>query len=63
MTHAEYRDAIKKLGLSQARAAKFLGVTVRTSQGYALGERPVPEAIAKLLCLMIWHVLTPEEVE
>lgn len=53
MTPNQYRAAIEKLGLSQVRAAAFLGVSPRTSQGYALGEYPVPEAIAKLLRLMI----------
>jgi len=63
MTPDQYKKAIKKLGLSQERAGEFLGVSPRTSQGYALGEYPVPEAIAKLLRLMTRLDLTPEEVK
>lgn len=62
MTKNQYRAAIKRLGLSQVRAAAFLGVSPRTSQGYALGEYPVPEAVAKLLRLMVRLGLSPDEV-
>jgi len=62
MTPNQYKKAIEALGLSQVRAGEFLGVSPRTSQGYALGEYPVPEAIAKLLRLMIKLKLTPEDV-
>lgn len=62
MTPDQYRDAIARLGLSQVRAARFLGVAPRTSQGYALGEYPVPEAIAKLLRLMVRLNLDPSKV-
>lgn len=53
MTSQEYRDAIEALGLSQLAAAPFLGISPRTSQGYALGEYPVPKAIAMLLDLLV----------
>lgn len=62
MTPNQYRSAIDKLGLSQVRAAAFLGVSPRTSQGYALGESPVPEPVAKLLRLMIRLGLKPDDV-
>lgn len=62
MTPAQYRKAIDTLGLSQVRAGEFFGVSGRTSQGYALGEYPVPEAIAKLLRLMVKLGLKPEDV-
>jgi hypothetical protein len=62
MTPNQYRSAIEKLGLSQVRAAAFLGVAPRTSQGYALGEYPVPEAVAKLLSLMVKLGISPEDV-
>lgn len=62
MTPKQYKDAIKTLGLSQERAGEFFGVAPRTSQGYALGEYPVPEAIAKLLRLMVRLKLKPEDV-
>lgn len=63
MTSTQYRSAIEGLKLSQVRAAAFLGVSPRTSQGYALGEYPVPEAIAKLLRLMVRLKLNPEDVK
>lgn len=63
MTANQYRKAIEALGLSQHRAAEFLGVSPRTSQGYALGEYPVPQSIAKLLRLMLKLKLRPEDVE
>lgn len=63
MTPNQYRSAIAKLGLSQERAGLWLGVSPRTSQGYALGERPVPEPVAKLLRLMVRLELTSEQVD
>jgi hypothetical protein len=62
VTALQYRAAIEKLGLSQQRAGLFLGVSPRTSQGYALGEYPVPESIAKLLRLMVQLGLSPDDV-
>lgn len=63
MTADQYRAAIHRLGLSQHRAGDFLGISHRASQGYALGEYPVPESAAKLLRLMIKLKLSPEEVK
>ena len=63
MTPNQYKKAIDALGLSQVRAGEFLGVSPRTSQGYALGEYPVPEAIAKLLRLMVRLDLKPDDVK
>lgn len=62
MTPNQYRAAIKQLGLSQQRAGLWLGVSPRASQGYALGERPVPEPVAKLLRLVIRLGLKPDDV-
>jgi hypothetical protein len=62
MTPTQYKTAIKALGLSQERAGDWLGIGRRTSQGYALGEYPVPEPVAKLLRLMIHLGLSPDEV-
>lgn len=63
MNSIQYRKAIRDLGMSQQAAADFLGVSLRTSQGYALDEYPVPEAIAKLLRLMVRLGLKPEDVK
>lgn len=62
MTPTQYKAAIKRLGLSQERAGPFLGVSPRTSQGYALGETDVPGGFAKLLRLMINLRLKPEDI-
>lgn len=62
MTPTQYKTAILSLGLSQERAGDWLGIGRRTSQGYALGESPVPEPIAKLLRLVIRLKLRPEDV-
>lgn len=63
MTHHQYRTAIAALGLTQHQAAEWLGVSPRSSQGYALGEYPVPEPIAKLLRLCVRLRLSPDEVK
>lgn len=63
MTPTQYKDHIKKLGLSQERAGEWLGIGKRTSQGYALAEYPVPEPVAKLLRLCVRLGLCPSEVE
>jgi len=52
MTRIQYRRAIKALGLSQHRAADWLGIGRRTSQAYALGEVEVPKATALLFDLI-----------
>jgi DNA-binding XRE family transcriptional regulator len=61
MTAKQYRAALAALGLTQVEAAKFLGVGVRTTHGYA-NDRPIPLAIAKLLRLMVRLKLSPEDV-
>ncbi len=63
MTPTQYRAAIAALDLSQERAGAWLGIAPRTSQGYALGEYPVPEPVAKLLRLCIKMTLKPEDVK
>jgi len=49
MTANEFRAAIAALGWSQVHAADELGIAPRTARSYALGERPVPTPIVKLL--------------
>lgn len=62
MTPNQYKTAIATLGLSQERAGDWLGVGRRTSQGWALGEYPVPEPVAKLLRLCVRLKIKPEDV-
>lgn len=62
MTPEEYRDAIQKLKLTQHGAADWLRIGRRTSQGYALGETPIPEPTAMLLRLCIKRRIKPKFV-
>ncbi len=61
MSAAEYRAAIQQIGLSQRRASLFLGVDERTSRRWA--KNGPPEAVAKLLRVMVMFDLLPCEVE
>ncbi len=61
MNQHQYRAALERLGLTQDSAAEFLGVSLRTSHGYANGS-PIPEGTAKLLRLMVRLDLLTEEV-
>jgi hypothetical protein len=63
VTPTQYKTALAALGLSQERAGDWLGVGRRTSQGWALGEYPVPEPVAKLLRLCVKMKLDPEDVK
>jgi hypothetical protein len=63
MTAEEYRDTLATLNLTQLRAADALGISLRTSQAYAIGEYPVPEPVARLLKLMVKLQITPEDVQ
>lgn len=61
MTANQFRAALDRLGLSQAGAAAFLGISTRSAHGYA-NDKPIPEPIAKLLRLMIRLNLKPSDV-
>lgn len=51
MTKTKYRAIIDKFGLTQESMAELLGISRRTSNGYANGE-PIPTATAILLTLV-----------
>lgn len=61
MTPKQYKTIIDQLGLSQERAAEWLGVSARTGQNYA--AKGPPEPVAKLLRLMVKLELKPEDVK
>ena len=63
MSKNEYRRAIDAIGLSQMKAATFLGLSPRTSQSYALGETKVTKSVALLLRTMVQLKLEPADVE
>jgi hypothetical protein len=61
MNAAQFNAALTELGLNQVSAASFLGLSVRTTHGYANGfDIPVP--IAKLLRVMVRLKLDPADV-
>jgi hypothetical protein len=62
MTPTQYKTALERLGLTQISAAQFLKVSIRTSHAYA-NSGPIPEAVGKLLRLMIKLELKPEDVK
>lgn len=63
MTPRQYAEAIDRLGLSQRAAGRFLGVDERTSRKWIAGDSRIPEAVAKLLRLMVRLRLNPEDVD
>lgn len=64
MTAKQYRDALKKLGLTIAGdAPKVLGIGPRQSQRMAAGHSPVPEPIARLIRLIIRLGIDPADVK
>jgi hypothetical protein len=62
MTKHQYRSALHYLGFTQGQAANWLGISIRSSNGYANGE-PIPEAISKLLRLMVKFAIKPDQVK
>ena len=63
MTARQYRAALAKIGYSQLRVAKLLGIAGRTSQGYALGETAIPTPAAIVLRLLMDGKITVADVE
>lgn len=51
MTAEEYRGALATLGLTQAAAGRWLGVSLRTAQEFAASGPSGPAARAVLLLL------------
>jgi len=61
MTGNQLQAALDQVGLSQRKAGPFLGVHDRTVRHWIADDQPVPEAVAKLLRLMIRLHISPEE--
>lgn len=53
MTPDEYREAIEALELTQAGAARLLGIDERTSRRWACGERDIPPPAQRFLRYLI----------
>jgi len=52
----EYRLALGLFGLSQLAAARFLGISERSSRRYALAEHVVPEEVMAELWSWVWCI-------
>jgi hypothetical protein len=63
VTHQQYQYAIKRLGLNQLAAGRFLGVSPRQAQRMASGEARIPKAVGMLLRLMLRYEVKPGELE
>ena len=63
MTANQFRSALDRLSLTQAGAARLVGVDERTARRWALGERSMPEPVAILLRLLMARKITAEDVE
>lgn len=63
MTPEDFRKTIKALDLSQVGAARLFGVDPRTSRRWALGEQPIPRAVALCLRLMLKHAASVDDAE
>jgi hypothetical protein len=62
MTPIRYRQLIKRLGMTQVGAGRFLQVADRQSRRFATGVRGIPGAIALLLELMAKEGYKPNDV-
>jgi hypothetical protein len=62
VTPLEYRDAIKRLGMSLETAAKLQGIPEETSRKRARGDIKVPPEADVLLRLMLAMRLSPQQV-
>jgi hypothetical protein len=55
MTGPEFQALVRRLGMQQHHAAKWLGITDRQARRYVLGDTPVPTATVLLLRSMAHH--------
>lgn len=62
MTPTQYRAALSRLGLTRTEAARLFGVSLRSSQGWALGDYPVPKLVADILGLLLDGKISVEDL-
>jgi DNA-binding transcriptional regulator YiaG len=63
VTSLEFRAAIETLGMTQGQTATFLGVALRTVSGWAIGQYPIPDAVAMLLHVMIERRIAAADIQ
>jgi DNA-binding transcriptional regulator YdaS (Cro superfamily) len=59
MSPRDFKYAIDILGLDQAKTARVLGISERTTRRYIRGETPIPAAHSLLLRAMVRYKVTP----
>lgn len=60
MTARQYKAVIAELGMSQAAAGRYLGVSERTTHRYASGDAKLRASEALLLRALLHHNEKPE---
>lgn len=63
MTPTQLRAILFRLGLTQAAAARLVGVPDRTMRKWLAGDHDMPESAAILLRLLVRGTVTAEQVE
>lgn len=59
MSPTQYVWVLRRLKLSKAGAARFLGISTRTSSRYSVGKADIDTATALLLWSMVEHDEAP----
>jgi hypothetical protein len=62
MTGREFEETAMSLGMSQIRAATFVGVDGRTTRRWIKNKSPVPTTVAVLLRVMQKYDLRPDNI-
>jgi hypothetical protein len=62
MNGDELKVTLKRLGLSQVGAARFLGHDGSTVRRWIAGKFPIPHTVEMLLRVMVRYRLTPDSV-
>jgi hypothetical protein len=63
MTSNQFRNALRRLELSQLGAARLFRADGRTARRWAGDERSIPPTVEILLRLMLAGKITPDDIE